>query len=187
MWYKHPECIWPGLQWKITHCLYGFDRHYVIVNKAMAVTRSWLCLHVVFGVPFFRRSYKGLIKDIPRLVCSEVLFKQLCPHRAVLLHTANPCWAKLPLMCINQPNCVMGERGLYSTVVILQLYDVFSQMGLAFAFELSLKLLGPEHWWCEDPLGIAQFLVLILLMVSHLVRLLGWTPSLCLCRSRFTL
>lgn len=119
----------------------------------MAVTRSWLCLHVVFGVPFFRRSYKGLIKDIPPLVCSEVLFKRLCPHRAVLLHTANPCWAKLPLMCINQPNCVMGERGLYSTVVILQIHDVFSQMGLAFAFELSLKLLEPEHWWCEDPLA----------------------------------
>lgn len=40
----------------------------------------------------------------------------------------------------------MGERGLYSSVwpqwlFSLQLFDMFSQMGRAFAFELSLKVL----------------------------------------------
>lgn len=118
-----------------------FDRHYVIVNIKQSRSREEA--DFVYMLCLVSCSSDAQIKDlhhIPRLVCSEVLFKQLCPHRAVLLHTANPCWAKLPLMCINQPNCVMGERGLYSTVVILQLYDVFSQMDLAFAFELSLKL-----------------------------------------------
>jgi len=41
----------------------------------------------------------------------------------------------------------MGERGLYSTLVMLQLYDVFSQMGLALAFELSLKLELLYFWY----------------------------------------